>query len=216
MSTITSTTSPAPAMPAWIPAPLYRMTVEEYEAMVASGAFKGRNRFHLINGYLVEKMTQNPPHTIADMRCGAELDRVIPPGRHVRPSKPVRIPGRDSEPEPDRCVVRGTIDDYEAHPGPDDVALVVEVADSSLAEDRKLATEVYGPAGIPVYWIVDVRGRRVEVYTGPGPQGYGPPEIFAEGQSVPVVIGGREVGRIAVADILPPRRPRAKAEGNGA
>ena len=112
MSTITSTTSPAPAMPAWIPAPLYRMTVEEYEAMVASGAFKGRNRFHLINGYLVEKMTQNPPHTIADMRCGAELDRVIPPGWHVRPSKPVRIPGRDSEPEPDRCVVRGTIDDY--------------------------------------------------------------------------------------------------------
>ena len=114
MSTITSTMPPAPAMPAWIPSPLYRMTVEEYEAMVASGAFKGRNRFHLINGYLVERMTQNPPHTIADLRCGDELDRVIPPGWHVRPCKPIRIPGRDSEPEPDRSVVRGTSDDYES------------------------------------------------------------------------------------------------------
>jgi Uma2 family endonuclease len=77
-----------------------------------------------------------------------------------------------------------------------------------------VAAEVYGPAGIPVYWIVDVIGRRVEVYTGPGPKGYGPTSIFVEGQSVPVVIDGREVG--PVADILPPRRPRAAVEGNGA
>ena len=139
------------------------------------------------------------------------------PGWYIRAAKPIRLPGQASEPEPDRCVVRGTIVDYaERHPGPDDVALLVEVADASLADDRKLAAEVYGPAGIPVYWIVDVNGRRVEVYTGPGPQGYGTPEIFAEGQSVPVVIDGREVGRIAVADILPPPRPRAEAGGNGA
>jgi Uma2 family endonuclease len=203
--------------PAWTPSPLYRMTVEEYEAMVASGAFRGRNRFHLINGYLVEKMTQNPPHTVADIRCGKELDRVIRRGWHVRPGKPIRIPARDSEPEPDRCVARGSADDYaERHPGPEDIALIVEVSDSSLAEDRKLASEVYGPAGIPAYWIVDVNARRVEVYTPAGPQGYGPPEFFAEGRSVPVMIRGRQVGRIAVKDILPPRRRRAKAGGNGA
>jgi Uma2 family endonuclease len=202
-----------------IPTRLYRMTLEEYEALVASGAFKGRNRFHLINGYLVEKMTQNPPHAIADMLCGQELDRVVPKGWHVRPDKPVRIPipGRDSEPEPDRCVVRGKIADYgERHPGPGDIALIVEISDSSLAEDRQLAVEVYGPAGIPVCWIVDVNARRVEVYTRRGPQGYGPPEFFVEGRSVPVVIRGRVVGRIPVRDILPPRRRRAKAGGNGA
>ena len=113
--------------------------------------------------------------------------------------------------------MRGTIVDYaERHPGPDDVALLVEVADASLPGDRKLAAEIYGPAGIPVYWILDVKGRRVEVYTRSEPQGYGPPAIFAERQSVPVVIGGREVGRIAVADILPPLRQRAEAGGNGA
>jgi Uma2 family endonuclease len=189
------------------------MTVEQYEAMAASGAIPTSHRVHLINGYLVEKMTHNPPHAVADERCGVALDRVLPPGWHARAAKPVRIPGRDSEPEPDRCVARGTIDDYaERHPEPDDVALIVEIADSSLADDHKLAAVVYGPAGIPVCWIVDVRGRRVEVYTDPGPQGYGPPEIFAEGQSVPVVIVGREVGRIAVTDMLPPR-PAAPAAG---
>ncbi len=105
MSSTTLTMPAAPPIPGWIPSPLDRMTVDEYEAMVASGAFKGRNRFHLINGYLVEKMTQNPPHTVADIRCGREHDRVIPRGWHVRPGNPIRISGR-SEPEFDRCVAR--------------------------------------------------------------------------------------------------------------
>jgi Uma2 family endonuclease len=203
--------------PVWLPSRLYRMTVEQYEAMAASGAIPTSHRVHLINGYLVEKMTQKPPHVISANLSREELARVIPTGWHIRSAQPVRLPGQASEPEPDHCVVRGTIVDYaERHPGPDDVALLVEVADASLADDRKLAAEVYGPAGIPVYWIVDVKGRRVEVYTQPGPAGYGKTEVFAEGQSIPVAIGGREVGRIAVADILPPPRPRAEAADNGA
>ena len=113
MSTVAATLPTTPsAEPAWIPSPLYRMTLEEYEAMVASGAFKGRNRCHLINGFLVEKMTQDPPHTIADILCGDELDRVIPSGWHVRPAKPVRLPGQATMNEPDRCVVRGSARDY--------------------------------------------------------------------------------------------------------
>jgi Uma2 family endonuclease len=220
MSLITPMTpTVGPGGPAWIPSPLYRMTIDEYEAMVASGAFRGRNRFHLINGYLVEKMTQHPPHTVADIRCGRELDRVIPKGWHVRPGKPIRIPrpGRDSEPEPDRCVARGRAERYDQrHPGPEDIALVAEIADSSLADDREYATNLYGPAGIPVCWIVDVNARRVEVYTGPGPKGYRSTEVFKEGQFIPVVIGGRVCGRIAVNNILPPRRRRPRAGGNGA
>jgi Uma2 family endonuclease len=218
MSTIAPTMPTAPpGVPGWIPPRIRRMTVEEYERMAAAGVIPSSNRFHLINGYVVEKMTQKPPHVIAVNRSRNELDRLIPPGWHIRSAQPIRLPGQSSEPEPDQCIVRGAIDDYlEQHPGAADVALVVEVADSSLAEDRDYAAHLYGPAGIPACWIVDVNGRRVEVYTGPGPAGYGSTEVFAEGQSVPVVIGGREVGRIAVADILPPRRPRAEAEGDGA
>ena len=160
-------------------------------------------------------MTQNPPHRVADELCGAELDRVVPADRyHVPGAKPVRLPGRDSEPEPDRCVVRGTIRDYEDHhPGPDEIALIVEVADSSLADDRTLATKVYGPAGIPVYWIVNLVDRQVEVYTNPSPAGYLSTEVFAEGQSVPVVIEGQPLGRIAVSDILPSRPTVPKRRG---
>ena len=113
MSAIAPSQPTIPASdPGWIPSRLYRMTVDEYEAMVESGGLKARNAFHLINGYLVAKMTQNPPHRVADELCGAELDRVVPADRyHVPGAKPVRLPGRDSEPEPDRCVVRGTIRD---------------------------------------------------------------------------------------------------------
>jgi Uma2 family endonuclease len=218
MSTISTT---RPAGPEWLPSPPYRLTLEQYERMVDEGIIGEHDRVHLIHGILVDKMTQNDPHCTADDLCGIALQPLLPPGWYIRAAKPVRIAGGagrpDSKPEPDRCVVRGTVRDYERRtPAPADVALLVEVADTSLAQDRKLVAEVYGPAGIPVAWIVDIRGRRVEVYAAPGPQGYGPPEVFAEGQSVPVVIDGREVGRIAVADILPTRRPHPTAEENGA
>ncbi len=219
MSTIAlpqPTTSPADQ--GWVPSPLYRMTVEQYEAMVDSGVFSKRDRVHLINGYLVAKMTQKPPHTIADDLCGAELTRILPSDRyHIRPGKPIRLPSRGSETEPDRCVVRGMIRDYEdRHPGPGDIALVVEVADSSLTEDRKLATEVYGPAGLSLYWIINLVHRQVEVYTDPGPGGYRSRVVYSEGQSVPVVIDGQPLGQIAVADILPSQPVGPNVEGNGA
>jgi Putative restriction endonuclease len=203
-----------PAPPRWIPSPLYRMTVEQYEAMVASGAFNARDRFHLINGYLVAKLTQNPPHVVADELCGGELVRLLPPGWHVLAGKPIRLPARDSEPEPDRCIMRGSIRDFEdRHPGPDDIALVIEVADSSLQDDRAMASAVYGSAGIPVSWIVNLVDRQIEVHTDPAPQGYRRRADFPEGLAVAVVIDGQHVGQVAVADILPRRPVRPEPSG---
>ena len=72
MSTITPT-SILPDPP-WVPSPLYRFTLDQYEAMVASGAFTAKDRFHLINGFLVAKMTQNDPHSTADELCGEALE----------------------------------------------------------------------------------------------------------------------------------------------
>jgi Uma2 family endonuclease len=192
-----------PADPAWIPSPLYRFSLERYEELVESGAFTTRDRFHLINGYLVAKMTQNPPHTTADELCREALQRVIPPGWTIREAKPVRIPNRASKPEPGRTVVRGTIRDYARRdPDPHEVALIVEVADSSLHDDRE-RTRVYGGGGIPVYWIINLVDRQIEVYTMPDQSGYQSRTIFQPGQAVPAVIDGVEVGRIAVDDLLP-------------
>jgi Uma2 family endonuclease len=161
-----STESPIapPELPEWIPGPLYRISLEKIEAIVGSGTFGPHDRFHLINGFLVAKMTQNDPHCAADDLCGVALWSVIPAGWCVRASKPVRLRSQVSKPEPDRCVVGGTIGDYsQRSPEAGDVAQVVEVADSSLAEDRKLA-RIYGGAGIPTYWIVNLIDRQVEVY----------------------------------------------------
>jgi len=188
--------------PTWMPWPLYRMSLEKYEAMVDSGIFTPRDRLHLINGLLVAKMTQNNPHCTADDLCGVALNGVIPAGWYVRAAKPVRLPP-DSMPEPDRAVVRGTIRDYaHRYPGPSDVGLIVEVSDSSLRGDRNQA-EVYARSGIAVYWIVNLVDGQVEVYSSPSSSGYSSRVDFLAGQNVPVVIDGVQVGIIAVDEILP-------------
>jgi Uma2 family endonuclease len=201
-----SMTTPVRPATDWIPKPLARLTVDQYEAMVKSGVLTKHDRLHLINGLLVAKVSRNPPNVLADRNVRDELQKIIPAGWNLRREDPVRLPPR-SEPEPDVSMARGHKNDYATrHPGPADLALVVEVADSSLAEDRKLAS-VYGSAGIPNYWIVNLKARQVEVYTLEPAGAYGKPGIFKAGRSIPVVIDGCLDGQIAVSEILPPSEP---------
>jgi Uma2 family endonuclease len=208
--TTRSTSSPADAdLTEWLPPPqsIYRLSVEQYEAIIASGAFAKRDRLQLINGILVAKMTEHPPHAVASTMLWEACVPLVPAGWHLRVDKPLRIRRRKSVPEPDLVMARGASRDYlKHHPGPTDVALVVEVADSSLGEDRDLA-RVYGAGGVPVYWIVNLVDRQVEVYTGPGRGGYQSRVDFKPGQEVPVIVDGVEISRVAVDDLLPRRRP---------
>ncbi len=104
-------------------------------------------------------------------------------------------------------MVRGSAQDYlEAHPAPADVALVVEFADSSLELDRGMAT-VYGGGGVPVYWIVNLLERQVEVYTEPCAAGYAKLEILKQSEAVSMTCEGVLRGRIPVEDFMPRRRP---------
>jgi Uma2 family endonuclease len=93
---------------------------------------------------------------------------------------------------------------------------LVDVSLTTLDQDRAEKGPAYARVGIPVYWIINMVHRQVEVYTGPGPGGYLTPTVYAPGQSVPVVIDGRELGEIAVNDILPPKPTAAAAEGKRA
>jgi Uma2 family endonuclease len=194
MSTITSTPLPPLASPE-----VYRFTVDEYERMaeVLDGC-----RVELIDGYLVKKMPKKPPHVWA-VRCIVEaMPSLLPPGWTWWKEDPVRIPAFD-EPEPDVAVLRGAAEDYRDRiPDASDVALLVEVAETTLARDRGQKLAAYARSGIAVYWIVNLVDRQVEVYTGPGPDGYSSRVDFTAGQHVPVVIDGVEVGRIAVSDML--------------
>jgi len=201
MSTIT------PAPPASTPAPLaspsvYRMTVDEYERLAAARVLDDP-RVELIDGLLVKKMTQKPPHVWAVEAVHEHLERILPPGWFIREEKPVRIPLFD-EPEPDLSVIRGTRNDYRGrHPGPGDIALLVEVAESSLDRDQGEKRAAYAQGGIPLYWIVNLIGGQVETYSNPGAGDYQSSQVLGPGQDILVVIDGVEVGRIAVTDVLP-------------
>ena len=182
------------------------ITVEEYERMIEEGEIGEHDQVELIKGRIVVKMGQGPKHTTGAERSRRPIERLVPAGWHARVERPVRIPEQDSEPVPDLSIVRGDVDDYDTrHPEPADVALIVEIAKSSLQQDREQAV-ILGAAGIPAYWIVNIDDRQLEVYAWPVGGAYPSPTILDESASVELVIGGQVVGQIAVADLLP-RRP---------
>jgi Uma2 family endonuclease len=171
--------------------------------MIHNGILPETNRFELIRGRIVEKEMKDPEHPTATRRTMRAIERLLPPGWHVRKEDPVRIPNQRSEPEPDLAVVQGDENTYRhRHPGPEDIALVVEVTRLSVSKDRKLAS-IYAGGPIPVYWIVNVPKRRLEVYQGPVGGQYPAPRILGENEAVDLVIAGQVIGRIPVADLLP-------------
>lgn len=188
------------------PEPVLPLTVEQYHAMIRSGALNGGDSIELLEGWLVNKMIKNPPHSASTAKTRRQLNAVIPDGWSVDSQEPVTT--LDSEPEPDVAVIRGLREEYvERHPGPEDIGLLVEVADTSLDRDRGWKKRIYAAAAIPAYWIVNLVERQVEVFTEPSGPGDGPDyetrQVFLPGDQVPVVLDGKEVGRIGVDDLLP-------------
>lgn len=182
---------------------LYRFTVNQYERMGEVGILTEDDRVELIDGYLVIKMGKNPPH-VWSVDSIEQLFRVLlGTAWCVRRESPVRIPDLN-EPEPDLVVARGTRQTYRTrHPEPRDIGLIAEVSDSTYDRDRGKKWDANAKGGIPVYWIVNLTKRRVEVYTDPGPAGYALRQDYHAGDVVPVVIDGRQLGQVAVDDILP-------------
>src|SRR5439155_21803197 len=128
-------TQPAPPVirqPPGVPSePIWRLSVEQYHEMARAGILTKDDRVELLEGWLVAKMTKHPPHVIATGLIHDALRVIVPDGWYVSKEDPVTT--LDSEPEPDLAVIRGTRRDYrDHHPGPLDVVLVVEVADTSL------------------------------------------------------------------------------------
>jgi Uma2 family endonuclease len=199
--------------------PLHRITVGEYEKITEAGALEDPSRVELIDGYMVDKMAKNAGHSYTTKETLKALDRRLPAGWTSRKEEPVRIPPYD-EPEPDIAIVRGTDADYEFRPPrAADVALLVEVSDATLSQDRGKKHMSYAKARIPVYWIINLIDRQVEVFTRPGKTGYRSRQIFKSGDQVPVTIGGQELPPIPVDSLLPrlkPPRGKGRPKGNGA
>lgn len=188
------------------PEPVLRLSVDQYLEMVAKGIIQENDPVELLEGWLVPKMTKNPDHWICATLIRDALIRLSIAGFFVHSQDPVRT--SDSVPEPDVALVRGKPRDYRGgNPQPENLALVVEVADTSLRRDRAIKKRVYARAGVPVYWIVNLKDSEIEVYgepTGPGksPTYKAMQQIGADGE-IEVVVDGREVGRLKVKDLLP-------------
>lgn len=185
------------------PVPVRRFSVEEYHRLILDGYFGEDERVELLEGWIVPKMTRNPAHDVAIDLAQEVLRGLVPEGWRVRGQSAVTMP--DSEPEPDLAVVRGRARDYrDRHPGPDDMALVVEVADSSLGRDRGLKRKIYARAGVPAYWIVNLVDRTVEVYSEPEESGaYRQRRDYRAGERLPVVLDGQVVGEVDPEALLP-------------
>lgn len=206
MSTAVAPTPPAitPAPPPLFAgvAPLRTFTVDEYHRMLAAGILIECETTELLSGYLVRKMPRGSPHDSTLDLLDQFFVPVLPADWYARSQRAVTF--ADSEPEPDFAVVRGPRLRYrQSHPHAADIALVVEVSDSSLRVDRHGKAAIYAEAGIAVYWIVNVVDRQIEVLTQPAGSGYTQRDVYPVGTVVPIVLDGAQVGAVAVADIMP-------------
>jgi hypothetical protein len=187
-------------------ADLLKLSVEQYHRMVETGVLTTDDRVELLEGLLVSKPMKKPPHVISARLVRDALEAIVPAGWYVAAQDPITLD--DSEPEPDLSVVQGNVRTFATrHPGPADVALVVEVADTSLARDRDWKKRIYARNGVAAYWIVNLVDRVLEVYADPsGPvltPDYGTAKFLTPADRADVAVGGAVAGSVAVADLFP-------------
>jgi Uma2 family endonuclease len=186
--------------------PVWPLTVEQYHRMVAAGILTPDDPIELLAGWLVQKMTKNPPHRIADRLVRLALEALVPPGWYVEAQQPITLEG--SEPEPDIALIRGETTDYgDRHPQASDIGLVIEIADATLERDRTLKQRIYAEAAIAQYWIVNLNERVVEVYTEPTRKGYQHCQVYSSTE-LPVRVNGETLGALSLEQLwsqIPPR-----------
>lgn len=188
------------------PYPVYRFSVDDYHRMIQAGILTEDDPVELLEGWIVPKMPRNPPHDGTIQIATEVLRQRLPSGWQLRVQSALTTP--DSEPEPDLTVVRGDVRTYlQRHPGPQDAAVVIEVADTTLNRDRQDKGRLYARAGLPCYWIVNLNAMQVEVYTDPsGPDanpGYRQRRDYGSQAAVPLVLDGQERRPVPVRDLLP-------------
>lgn len=189
---------PAPNRKKW--------TRKDCEFLVNSELLIGR--YELIDGEVISKMGQKPPHSFVIMRLNAWLVATFG-AAFVRIQSPIDVADADNEsnePEPDAVVL--SLPDVEyanRQPGPSDCVLVIEVGDTSLQFDLRTKAALYSRAGTPEYWVLDIVGRRLVVHRDPTAEGFRTLLEYAETEIVsPLASADSSVN---VADLLPPSQP---------
>jgi Uma2 family endonuclease len=153
-----------------------RWTRTEYYRLAEFGIISPEERLELIDGEIYRHMSPiGVPHSASMSLVRLCVERAFGKGYFVTSDHPLTIDDH-GEPEPDLIVAVGTAYDYlDRHPRPSDVRLVIEVSDTSLRFDRKTKRSLYARAGIPEYWIVNLKTRQLVVHRSPSAKG-----VFSE------------------------------------
>lgn len=166
--------------------PRKRFTRDDVRQMTDAGIFVGQ-RYELVDGDLIDKMRQKPPHACAVHRLLSLLAKLFGPER-ILVQAPVEVAPPDqpyNEPEPDIAVLIELPSDYPIrHPRGDEVMLIVEVSDTTLRHDLTRKRNLYARAGVPEYWVLDINGRRLMVHRHLAGGRYSQTAILADSESV--------------------------------
>lgn len=149
--------------------------------MAEAGILKPDDRVELLDGDIISLAPMSSRHAAAVTKIARWLHQACATRAIVRVQLPVRLDDF-SEPEPDVALVRTMANDYaDAHPGPTDVLLLIEVAQSSLGFDREVKIPHYARAGVAEVWLANLELQQMEIFRGPGPLGYAEKSIARRG-----------------------------------
>lgn len=147
-------------------------TVKEFERMGEAGIFSEGARLELIEGEIVEMSPIGSRHAGCVLFLSRFLNQAISDIAIVSTQNPIQLDDL-TEPQPDIALLRLRDDFYrDSHPNPQDVLLVIEVADTTVDYDRSVKLPLYAQAGIPEVWIINLPAEQIEIYSGPSGKSY--------------------------------------------
>lgn len=176
-----------------------KFTVKQYHQMVEAGILTKDDRVELIRGEIVEMTPINRRHSAHVNRLNELFILRLAQLVTVGVQNPVEL-NNTSEPQPDISLLRRKADFYESgHPQPQDILLLIEVADTTVESDRQIKIPLYSENNIIEVWLIDINQQCIKVYREPSPNGYQNVQRFMRGQSLfifafpEIIIGVDEV-----------------------
>jgi Uma2 family endonuclease len=170
-----------------LPEKQHRFSVTDYYRMAEAGVLGPDARVELLHGQVIDMSPIGPFHGSVTKQL-LQLFAAAAHGRWLMAAQDPLHLDDHSEPEPDLMLLKPARDFYRhQHPRPEDVYLLIEISDTTLAADQEVKLPAYGHAGVAEVWIVNLMEERLEVYRDPNFTGYGSKQLLVAGdQAAPM------------------------------
>ena len=163
---------------------IHRFTVQQYHLMHEAGVFAEGDHYELINGEIRKMSPIGIKHAVCVAKTARSFQIKLGDQVFVWVQNPIRL-GDHSEPQPDLAILKWRDDFYaSALPTPEDILLIIEVADSTIAYDRDVKMPLYAANGIPEMWLFDVNQQIIEGYSQPSLSGYKRMQRYEQGDTL--------------------------------